>query len=201
MTPSGNTATTTSKSPPASSVLPGTCPGDGRCDGTGGTSACSGCPTYNNALAAVSKVHPQSLGASSSAATMLAMLDPAMANNSPPMTAESAGRSSPDVTNGARKPRPAQTVGALSCFNCETTTTPLWRRDDAGNNICNACGEYDAYNILSDQFYLGYLISHFGGFRPICGHSSPSIFSSPYRHSMLIICQVFITSSTVRIGR
>ncbi|KAF9517757.1 hypothetical protein BS47DRAFT_1389479 [Hydnum rufescens UP504] len=26
----------------------GTCPGDGRCDGTGGTSACNGCPVLNN---------------------------------------------------------------------------------------------------------------------------------------------------------
>jgi transcription initiation factor TFIIIB Brf1 subunit/transcription initiation factor TFIIB len=63
----------------------GSCPGNGQCNGTGGSPSCAGCPAFNQ---------------------------------------HQANRHS------------------LICANCRTTTTPLWRRDNEGNTICNACGLY-----------------------------------------------------------
>jgi GATA-binding protein len=133
----------------------GSCPGGGRCNGTGGAEGCSGCPAFNNRVA--------------KSAHFSTSQDRQSTTTPQPQNDQSTDAPSPiDVTSLHLQAQ--NTTVVVACQNCGTTITPLWRRDESGHTICNACGKLTSVSNWSNnkaEFNIGLYYKLHGVHRPV----------------------------------
>ncbi|KAI9140671.1 hypothetical protein BKA69DRAFT_1175653 [Paraphysoderma sedebokerense] len=93
-------------------------------------------PTYGRPTSPLSTSYPSSFSA------VLQERDPESqlskkSNKRPRLPSHSSSNLLP-VTSGPNQPSNGNS--GMKCSNCNTTTTPLWRRNAEGQPLCNACG-------------------------------------------------------------